>query len=280
MALTQISSQRVFGGYYQRWAFQSNALNSQTIIGVYLPPDVTPERPMPVLYWLSGLTCTDENMMQKAGIQRLANHYGWVIVAPDTSPRGEGIADSSDRYDLGQGAGFYVNATQEPWSAHYRMYDYISEELPAFVESHFPVTKERAISGHSMGGLGALVIGLRNTERYSSISAFSPICNPMQCQWGKDAFSCYLGDDRQQWEQYDPVDILKTVNTCHPILIDQGLSDEFYPHQLHTQHLESIVQPKSLPIDIRYHETYDHSYYFIATFLEDHLEFHTKHLRY
>ena len=273
-----LSQQSIFGGQYQRIQWVSKFLKSPTTMGIYLPPQASNTSPLPVLYWLSGLTCTDENMMQKSGIQRLANHYGWVIVTPDTSPRGENVADAPDQYDLGQGAGFYVNATQTPWAEHYQMYDFITQELPVFIESEFPVTQERGIFGHSMGGMGALVIGLNQPHRFHSISAFSPICHPSQCPWGQIAFKTYLGEDKELWKRYDPYELLIHKHQVPEILIDQGLGDAFFPEQLLTEDFERLSKQKSLPITLRYHQGYDHSYYFIATFLEDHLEFHTQQL--
>ncbi|MDF4861888.1 S-formylglutathione hydrolase, partial [Vibrio parahaemolyticus] len=198
-----------------QYTHESNALNCTMRFAIFLPPNATKSNPVPALYWLSGLTCTDENFMQKAGAFRMAAELGIAIIAPDTSPRGEGIADD-ESYDLGKGAGFYLNATQAPWSLHYCMYDYVTEELPAIIESNFPVSDVKSISGHSMGGHGALTIGLKNSEQYRSISAFSPISNPMQCPWGQKAFTAYLGKELESWKQYDASELLKKEKSPLP----------------------------------------------------------------
>ena len=223
-------------------------------------------------------TCTDENFSVKAGAQRVAAELGIALVIPDTSPRGEGVADDA-AYDLGQGAGFYVNATQEPWAAHYQMYDYISRELPALVEAHLPVTSVKAISGHSMGGHGALVIALREVGAYRSASAFSPICQPTECDWGKKALTAYLGSDQSQWLQYDASFLLAQHQSTLPMLIDQGEGDQFYPSQLRTQSLIEANQRSQSAAQIRLQPGYDHSYFFISSFIEEHLHFHAKHLK-
>jgi len=204
MSLENISCQKSFGGWHKRYRHQSKVLGCDMVFAVYLPPQAEQGAKLPVLYWLSGLTCNDENFMQKAGAQRLAAELGLIIVAPDTSPRGEQVpADPDGAWDFGLGAGFYLNATQQPWAQHYRMYDYVVTELPALVEAHFPASAQRAISGHSMGGHGALVCALRNPGRYVSVSAFAPISNPMDCPWGQKAFSRYLGEDRARWREWD-----------------------------------------------------------------------------
>lgn len=248
--------------------------------GIYLPPQASDTNKVPVLYWLSGLTCTDENFMQKAGAQRIAAELGIAIVAPDTSPRGEGVADDPDNaYDFGLGAGFYLNATEPPWSTHYHMYDYIVDELPALIEEHFPVSNQRAISGHSMGGHGALVIGMRNPQRYSSISAFSPICNPSNCDWGKKAFTGYLGDNSKTWGDYDASILMRSTQSRTPTLVDQGLGDNFLSQQLKPETLELSAKDNHYPLTLQQHDGYDHSYFFIASFIESHLRFHWKHLQ-
>lgn len=278
-SLTKVSEQLCFGGKQLRFTHQSDVLSCQMQFSVFLPPQAQQNK-VPALYWLSGLTCTDENFSSKAGAQRVAAELGIALIIPDTSPRGEGVPDDKNgAYDFGLGAGFYVNATQVPFSQHYQMYDYIVSELPALIEAHLPLTDKRAISGHSMGGHGALVIGLRNSARYSSISAFSPICNPMQCDWGIKAFKGYLGDDESQWQQYDAAMLLSQVDTVLPILVDQGLADSFYPAQLRTQSLVDVADKRKLPVQIRLQLGYDHSYYFIASFIEQHLRFHAEHLQ-
>lgn len=244
---------------------------------IFLPPNASNTNKVPVLYWLSGLTCTDENFMQKAGAFKTAAELGIAIVAPDTSPRGQGVADDSG-YDLGQGAGFYVNATQKPWVKHYQMYDYITKELSELIENYFPVLAIKSIAGHSMGGHGALVIGLRNPDQYQSVSAFSPISNPINSPWGQKAFAAYLGENKENWQQYDASELLKNVQKTLPILIDQGEADQFLAEQLKPEVLQSIAKDKNLAIDIRLQPGYDHSYYFISSFIEEHIQFHARHL--
>ncbi|MDX1756601.1 MAG: S-formylglutathione hydrolase [Marinobacter sp.] len=274
-----ISESKSFGGWHKQYRHVSSVLNCPMRFALYLPPDAMLGEKVPVLYWLSGLTCTDENFMQKAGAQRLAADLGMAIVAADTSPRGEEVPDDPEgAYDLGLGAGFYVNATEEPWRAHYRMYDYVVDELPALIESHFPVSHHRAISGHSMGGHGALVIALRNPDRYASVSAFSPICNPVNCPWGRKAFGAYLGQDRSGWASYDASLLMADAAEPVPTLVDQGLADEFLERELRPHTLESAAAASRFPLTLRRHEGYDHSYYFIASYIDDHLRFHADHL--
>ncbi|BCL75091.1 S-formylglutathione hydrolase [Jeongeupia sp. HS-3] len=272
--LELISSNCVFGGWHKRYRHQSSATGTAMTFAIYLPPQAQGGT-VPVLYWLSGLTCTDENFATKAGAQRVAAELGMALVMPDTSPRGEGVADD-DGYDLGQGAGFYVNATQAPWAAHYRMYDYVVDELPALVETHFPVTQQRAISGHSMGGHGALMIALRNPGRYSSVSAFAPIVNPSQVPWGQKAFAHYLGEDRSSWLAYDSCHQLGVALERLPMLVDQGEQDGFMPLQLQPDALAVVARRNDWPLTLRRQPGYDHSYYFIASFIEDHLRFHAR----
>lgn len=276
MSLEIISQNKSFGGWHKQYSHQSDVLNCRMRFAVYLPPQASAETPVPVLYWLSGLTCSDENFMQKAGAQRIAAELGIAIVAPDTSPRGDDVADDAG-YDMGKGAGFYLNATQAPWKSHYRMYDYVVTELPALIETTFPVTEQRALAGHSMGGHGALVIALRNPGRFSSVSAFSPISNPMNCPWGQKAFSQYLGNDREQWRAYDASELMRTATASLPALVDQGEADNFLQEQLQPEALEKAAAVSVFPLTLRRHEGYDHSYYFIASFIEDHLRFHHQH---
>jgi S-formylglutathione hydrolase len=278
MTIENISSNKSFGGWHKQYQHQSISLNCQMRFAIYLPPQAS-EQKVPVLYWLSGLTCSDENFMQKAGAMRVAAELGVAIVAPDTSPRGEGIADAPDgSYDLGLGAGFYVNATQSPWANHYQMYDYVVNELPVLIEQHFPINGLRSIAGHSMGGHGALTIGLRNPERYQSISAFSPIANPINCPWGQNAFANYLGKNRDEWLRYDASELMRVATADLPVLIDQGTSDNFLEEQLKPHTLVDAAAVNEYPLILRMQEGYDHSYYFIATFIEEHLRFHAKHL--
>ncbi|MCP8899569.1 S-formylglutathione hydrolase [Gilvimarinus sp. HB14] len=272
-----ISSNKCFGGWHKRYSHQSSVLNCTMEFAVYLPPVVSEGKSVPVVYWLSGLTCTDENFMQKAGAQRIAAELGVALVAPDTSPRGEGVADDADgAYDLGLGAGFYVNATAEPWARHYQMYDYVVKELPELIEQYFPVTQQRAISGHSMGGHGALTVALQNAGRYSSVTAFSPISNPVDCPWGKKAFSAYLGSDEKLWQEYD-ASVLMAKGGDVPALVDQGDADNFLREQLKPEALQKAADKSGYPLELRLQPGYDHSYYFIASFIEEHLRFHARH---
>ena len=274
--MERIEHHHCFGGRQEVWRHRSDTLDCEMRFAVFLPPQVE-HRACPVLYWLSGLTCTEQNFISKAGAQRYAAEHGIILVAPDTSPRGDGVANA-DRYDLGQGAGFYLNATQEPWARHYRMYDYIVDELPAWVEADPAASNVRAISGHSMGGHGALVCYLRNPERYVSLSAFAPICHPSNCAWGQKAFEAYLGDDRNDWLQYDAAQLIGEAEQKVPLLIDQGLEDQFLTDQLKPGCLEQACIASHYPLTLRMQEGYDHSYYFIASFIEDHLRHHAKTL--
>lgn len=276
MTLENISCNKSFGGWHKQYSHRSAVNHCTMRFAIYLPPQCSDGTKVPVVYWLSGLTCTDENFMQKAGAQRIAAELGIAIVAPDTSPRGEAVADA-DSYDLGQGAGFYVNATQQPWATHFNMYDYVVKELPTMIEQHFPVTTQRAIAGHSMGGHGALTIALKHPEMFTSVSAFSPITNPVNCPWGQKAFTAYLGDDPAHWLAYDSVHLLKDNTKQVPMLIDQGLNDPFLAEQLKPAALAQIAEQIQYPLTLRQHEGYDHSYYFIASFIEDHLRFHAAH---
>lgn len=275
--LQLLQSFKVQGGWLKRYRHFSPSLNCEMVFAIYLPPQAETET-LPVLYWLSGLTCTDENFMQKAGAQRIAAELGVVLVCPDTSPRGTDLPGEHDSYDFGSGAGFYLNATQAPWGRHYHMYDYVVTELPALVERHFPVTDKRAISGHSMGGHGALVCALRNPGRYASVSAFAPICQPSQCDWGRKAFSGYLGEDEQSWAAYDACALVRQGVSKQPLLVDQGEADEFLASQLRPQALRQACEEADHSLLLRLHPGYDHSYYFISSFIADHLRYHAHHL--
>ena len=275
MSLNNISSNKIFGGWNKQYTHTSTSLNCEMRFAIYLPPQIAQGKKVPVLYWLSGLTCTDENFMHKAGAQRIAAELGMAIVAPDTSPRGEGIADD-EGYDFGQGAGFYVNATQAPWNRHYHMYDYVVNELPELIETHFPVTQQRAISGHSMGGHGALTIALKNSKNFSSVSAFSPIVNPINCPWGQKAFTGYLGKDKETWQEYDATVLMQKSGAKLPMLVDQGSEDNFLVEQLKPEALVEAAKTVNYPLEIRMQPGFDHSYFFIASFIEDHLRFHAK----
>lgn len=275
-----VSSNKSFGGWHKRYRHRSSTLNCDMVFAVYLPPQAEQGGKLPVLYWLSGLTCTDENFMQKAGAQRMAAELGLIIVAPDTSPRGEGVADDANgAYDFGLGAGFYVNATQEPFARHYRMYDYVVQELPALIEANFPVSDKRGIAGHSMGGHGALICALKNPGRYQSVSAFSPISNPMNCPWGEKAFSLYLGEERSRWREWDASVLIAEASEKLPILVDQGDRDDFLEGQLKPQALQAAAKAAGHPLTLRMQPGYDHSYYFIASFIDDHLRHHAAALR-
>ncbi|MBU2874641.1 S-formylglutathione hydrolase [Marinobacter salexigens] len=277
MNIENLSRNKSFGGWHKQYSHRSDTLNCDMRFAIYLPPQAANGNKIPALYWLSGLTCTDENFMQKAAAHQMAAELGVAIVAPDTSPRGDDVADD-EAYDLGKGAGFYVNATQAPWNRHYSMYDYVLNELPNLIESVFPVSDKRSIFGHSMGGHGALVLALRNPERYQSVSAFSPISNPVDCPWGKKAFTAYLGDDTDRWADYDASLLMKTATQFVPTLVDQGEADNFLVEQLKPEALEAAAKQSGYPLTLNRHEGYDHSYYFIASFIEEHLRFHAEHL--
>lgn len=275
--LQLLSSHRSFDGWQKRYRHFSPSLSCEMNFSIYLPPATDQGEKVPAVYWLSGLTCTDENFTIKAGAQRAAAESGIALIMPDTSPRGEKVARASDNaYDLGSGAGFYVNATQEPWSRHYRMYDYIVDELPALMEKHFPLADRRSISGHSMGGHGALMIALRNPKRYRSVSAFAPIVNPTTSPWGIKAFSHYLGDDVKNWWNYDASLLIESARPSEylPMLIDQGSADEFLAEQLKIERFIAACNTANYPVRINMREGYDHSYFFISTFIGEHLRFH------
>ncbi|HPR08109.1 MAG TPA: S-formylglutathione hydrolase [Denitromonas sp.] len=277
MSLECLSSQRSFGGWHKRYRHRAASLGCDMVFAVYLPPQAESEQRLPVVYWLSGLTCTDENFMQKAGAHRVAAELGLIIVAPDTSPRGEGVPDDPDGgWDFGLGAGFYVNATEAPWAQHYRMYDYVVDELPALVGANFPASEQRGISGHSMGGHGALICALKNPGRYRSVSAFSPICHPMDCPWGEKALSRYLGADRATWRAWDATELIADAPERLPILIDQGEADGFLAEQLKPEALQAAAEAVGHPLTLRMQPGYDHSYYFIASFIESHLRHHAQ----
>jgi S-formylglutathione hydrolase len=276
--LEQTRSHKQFDGFTNYYSHHSEACHGEMKFSVYLPPQVQQpgSRKFPVIYWLSGLTCNEETFMAEGGsAQAYAKKYGVILVAPDTSPRGTGIVGEDDSYDLGSGASFYLNATEPRWSHHYQMDSYVTEELRKIVEEKFPVDPtRRGIMGHSMGGHGALVLGLRNPDLYRSISAFAPICAPSQCPWGIKAFTEYLGSDRSRWRDYDATELVKKVKTRTRLLVDQGLSDEFFETELFTNEFEKTIKSIGYPATIRRHADYDHSYYFISTFIEDHIAFH------
>ncbi|NQX89358.1 MAG: S-formylglutathione hydrolase [Halioglobus sp.] len=277
--MKQIAENKSFGGRQLRFSHRSEAVNSDMTLSVYLPPDAQQGR-VPVLYWLSGLTCTDENFVHKASAQRYAAAHGVAIVCPDTSPRGEGVPDDPDgAYDFGLGAGFYVNATQSPWSTHYLMYDYVVNELPPLITAALPLDGDRAgIFGHSMGGHGAMTIALKNPLKYRSVSAFAPICSPISCPWGHKALGNYIGEDQRAWKQYDTTELVRIAQRHLPILVDQGEADNFLDEQLKTALLEQASAEADYPMTIRRQPGYDHSYFFVATFIGDHIDFHAQHV--
>ena len=276
--MDMLEEHRCFEGWQQRGRHDSTTLNCAMTFSIFLPPPRS-TTPPPVLYWLSGLTCNDENFTTKAGAQRIAAELGIVLVMPDTSPRGEQVADD-EGYDLGKGAGFYLNATQQPWAAHFRMYDYLRDELPALIQSQFNVGERCAISGHSMGGHGALIMALKNPGKYTSVSAFAPIVNPCRVPWGEKAFTAYLGEERSAWVEWDSCALMLASQPEHaiPTLIDQGDNDQFLADQLQPAVLAEAARQKDWPMTLRIQPGYDHSYYFIASFIEDHLRFHAQHL--
>jgi S-formylglutathione hydrolase len=275
MTVATVSDSRCFGGVQGIYRHESATLGCAMRFALFRPPGDAGARP-PVLYWLSGLTCTEENFTVKAGAQRVAAELGLALVVPDTSPRGLGIPGEAESWDFGLGAGFYVDATQAPWSRGYRMYSYVTRELPEVVASHFAVDTTRCgISGHSMGGHGALTIALRNPQVYASVSAFAPIASPMRCPWGEKALSRYLGDDRAAWREHDTTELIASRGwSGPPILVDQGTADSFLDSQLKPGLLREAFERAGVPLELRMQEGYDHSYYFIATFIADHLRYH------
>ena len=277
--MQQTESIREFGGYLNRYTHASETCRCEMTFSVYLPPQAE-QQPVPALYWLSGLTCTDDNVRVKAGAQRYAAEHGLALVMPDTSPRGADVPDEPQRYDLGQGAGFYVNATQSPWDKHYHMYDYVTRELPALLEKTLPLIPGRkSISGHSMGGHGALICALKNPAAYQSVSAFSPICHPARCGWGQGCFSAYLGDEQRTWDEYDAVALIEAGAKVSTILVDQGTADEFLDEgQLLPETLEAACKTAGIPLRLRMQAGYDHSYHFIASFIGEHIAFHARAL--
>lgn len=277
MSLIALESHLSFSGEQKRFKHFSNTLTCEMTFSIYLPP-LYKSQPLPLLYWLSGLTCTDENFVTKAGAQQHAAELGIILVIPDTSPRGEQVAND-ESYDLGQGASFYINATQPPWQPHYQMFDYLSIELPALIHQHFQTNGKQSIAGHSMGGHGALMLALRHPKLFCSASAFAPIVNPSQVAWGKKAFTHYFGEDHNTWQEYDSCHLLENYQASpFPVLIDQGTADSFLSEQLQPEIFANIAKQKNWPLTFRMQSGYDHSYYFIASFIKDHLQFHAQHL--
>ena len=283
MTIETLSETSCFGGRIGFYRHTSSSNNCDMRFSVFVPPQALQGK-VPVLTFLSGLTCTEENFMVKSGAQRVAAMLGMMLVSPDTSPRGEGVPDDpDDDYDFGLGAGFYLNATQEPWSANYQMYDYITKELPPVIFDHFPGDPERhGLTGHSMGGHGALTIGLHNPDMFRSLSAFAPICTTLHSPWGQKALGYYLGDDRSTWQAHDACEVARrsgSVTKYDRILVDQGADDPFLAEQLKPELLEAACKESGLPLELHIHKGYDHGYYFISTFIEEHLRFHAERLR-
>jgi S-formylglutathione hydrolase len=281
-AFEVISQHRSFGGVVGFYRHDAATTACSMRFSVFTPPQAEKGR-VPVLYYLAGLTCTEETFMMKAGAQRSAAELGLMLVAPDTSPRGVKLPGDSDSWDFGVGAGFYVDATEEPWSRHYRMYSYVTQELPQLIDADFATDRQRVgIFGHSMGGHGALVMALKNPERYRSVSAFAPIAAPKTCPWGEKAFTGYLGADKGRWSAYDATELVAQVKDAArrpAILIDQGSSDQFLEKQLRPHLFEAAAKKAGYPLTLRHQTGYDHSYYFISTFMEDHLRHHERTLK-
>jgi S-formylglutathione hydrolase len=274
-----VSQSRSFGGTQFVYRHASRETSTPMRLAAFVPPQANASK-VPVVWFLSGLTCTEENFTVKAGAQRVASELGLILIAPDTSPRGEGVPDDAQgAYDFGLGAGFYVDATQEPWTRHYRMRSYLERELPALVAENLPADMSRqGITGHSMGGHGALTIGLRDPGRFKAVSAFAPIASPMNCAWGEKALSNYIGPDRAAWRDYDACALIGSGARLPDLLVDQGTVDSFLESQLKPQLLEAACAKAGQPLTLRMQEGYDHSYFFIATFIEDHLRWHARRL--
>lgn len=272
--LTLTAEFTCFDGKVGFYRHPSTACNAEMKFSIFQPAQ-SKRHALPVLYFLAGLTCTEETFMIKAGAQRFAAEAGLILVAPDTSPRNTGIPGEDTDWDFGSGAGFYVDATQDPWRSHYQMYRYVTEELPELINAHFPVQLERqGICGHSMGGHGALICALKRPDRYRSVSAFAPIAAPMQCPWGQKAFTHYLGSDRELWRAHDATELVRQSPSDHRILIDQGMSDKFLETQLLPERFEQACAEVGQSLTLRRHPGYDHSYYFIASFMRDHIQHH------
>lgn len=276
--MQRIEQHACFEGSQEVWQHTSENLGCEMKFGVFLPSAALDGQSCPVLYWLSGLTCSEQNFITKAGAQRYAEEHNMILVSPDTSPRGEDVPNDP-AYDLGQGAGFYLNATEAPWAEHFQMHDYVAHELPALIQAHFPASGTRAISGHSMGGHGALTLASRNPALWCSVSAFSPIVAPAQVPWGVKAFTAYLGADRQAWQAYDAVELIKAGHRPPPLLVDQGEADEFLQTQLKPELLESACKAADAQLELHLRRGFDHSYYFIASFIGEHIKFHAQHMK-
>ncbi|MAW05049.1 MAG: S-formylglutathione hydrolase [Deltaproteobacteria bacterium] len=274
--IEQFGASKNFGGWTKMFSHPSESCGGEMKFSVFLPPQAESGN-VPVLYWLSGLTCNHENFITKAGAQQYAAQSGIMLVAPDTSPRGAGVQGEDDDYDLGSGASFYINATEDKWAANYRMEDYIIHELPKIIGVNFPVVKgKESIFGHSMGGHGALTLALKNPGRFCSVSAFSPICAPSQCQWGEKVFTNYLGENRESWKKHDANELIQNSTLEIPLLIDQGGDDPFLEKELNFELFRNTCEKRNQKLTARLQSGYDHTYYFIATFMEDHIQHHAK----
>ncbi|TKD53092.1 S-formylglutathione hydrolase [Sphingomonas baiyangensis] len=279
MAMETVSTARAFGGTQGVYRHASTATGTPMTFSVFVPPHDEGAK-LPVLWYLSGLTCTHANVTDKGEYRRACVDHGIVFIAPDTSPRGDGVPDD-EAYDFGQGAGFYVDATQAPWDTHFNMRRYVEDELPALIAAEFPVADltRQAITGHSMGGHGALTIGLRNPDRFKSVSAFAPIVAPCQCPWGEKALGGYLGSDRAAWRAYDAVAMIEDGARLPELLVDQGEDDAFLAEQLKPELLEAACRDAGIDLTLRMRAGYDHSYYFISTFMRDHIAWHAERLK-
>lgn len=275
--MERVEGHASFAGRQEVWKHQSTTLGCEMRFGAYLPPQATTQK-CPVLYWLSGLTCNEQNFITKAGAQAAAARHGIILVAPDTSPRGEGVPDD-EAYDLGVGAGFYLDATEQPWAASYRMHEYVLRELPALVNAQLGGSGARSVMGHSMGGHGALVLALRNPGAFKSVSAFAPIVAPSQVPWGTKAFAAYLGEDESKWCAWDACALIEGAQERLPLLVDQGDADPFLTKELQPERLREACDAAGHPLTLRMQPGYDHSYYFIASFIEDHIAHHARALR-
>jgi S-formylglutathione hydrolase len=277
-SLNIVNEYKVFGGKLNFYSHLSTTCKTNMRFAVYHPPRPK-SQPVPVLYFLSGLTCTEENFMVKSGAQKYASEHGLMLVVPDTSPRNTGIPNEDDNWDFGTGAGFYVDATEEPWNLHYQMYSYMVEELPTLIATHFAIQADKqGIFGHSMGGHGALVCALRNPDKFKSVSAFAPIVAPMHCPWGEKTLSGYLGENKENWYDYDASELVKKYKYHGNILIDQGTADKFLLEQLKPELFKQACKEVNQPLNLRYQEGYDHSYCFIASFIEEHIQHHMQEL--
>ena len=275
--MEKVSSNRSFKGAHEVWSHDSVAASCKMTFSIYLPDNPEGQK-QKTLIWLSGLTCTEENFRVKSGVQRFASEHNMIIVSPDTSPRGDDVPDDPN-YDFAQGAGFYLDATEEPWSKNYNMYSYVVDELIEIIKNHFPVDANRlGISGHSMGGHGALTIAIKNPDIFKSVSAFSPICNPTKIPWGEKAFTKYLGKDENIWNDYDACSLIKSRGFQSDILIDQGEEDEFLEDQLKPESFVQACEEKNIEVSLRMQPGFDHSYFFIATFIQDHIDWHSQRL--